>query len=81
MLHPSHGRVHRHFSPGGALYTTVAWIKSHGGLTRANGDSFRSTLLSRGGSDDAMNLFRNFTGGEPDIKPLLERRGLDAPAK
>ena len=34
-----------------------------------------------GGSDDAMNLFRNFTGGEPDIKPLLERRGLDAPAK
>ena len=60
---------------------TVAWIKSHGGLTRANGDSFRSTLLSRGGSDDAMNLFRNFTGGEPDIKPLLERRGLDAPAK
>jgi peptidyl-dipeptidase Dcp len=60
---------------------TVAWIKSHGGLTRANGDRFRSTLLSRGGSDDAMNLFRNFTGGEPDIKPLLERRGLDAPAK
>lgn len=55
---------------------TVQWIKAHGGLTRANGDRLRATLLSRGGSDDAMTLFRNFTGQEPDIRPLLERRGL-----
>ncbi|KAB2900907.1 MAG: M3 family metallopeptidase [Dokdonella sp.] len=55
---------------------TVQWIKQHGGLTRANGDRFRATLLSRGGSKDALDLFRDFTGGEPDIKPLLERRGL-----
>ena len=27
---------------------TVDWFKAHGGLTRANGDRFRSTLLSRG---------------------------------
>lgn len=33
-------------------------------------------LLSRGGSKDAMQLFRDFTGEEPDIQPLLERRGL-----
>jgi len=58
---------------------SVDWIKTHGGLTRANGDHFRSTLLSRGGSEDAMVLFRNFTGGEPTIQPLLKRRGLDAP--
>ncbi|MBX3699494.1 MAG: M3 family metallopeptidase [Dokdonella sp.] len=58
---------------------TVEWIKQHGGLTRANGDRFRDTLLSRGGSKDALDLFRDFTGGEPDIKPLLERRGLAAP--
>jgi peptidyl-dipeptidase Dcp len=58
---------------------SVEWIKLHGGLTRANGDRFRATLLSRGGSEDAMTLFRNFTGGEPDIGPLLKRRGLDAP--
>jgi peptidyl-dipeptidase Dcp len=57
---------------------SVEWIKQHGGLTRANGDHFRSTLLSRGGSDDAMTLFRNFTGGEPYLDPLLKRRGLDA---
>jgi len=60
---------------------TVDWIKAHGGLDRANGDRFRETLLSRGGSDDALVLFRNFTGGDPDIGPLLKRRGLEAPAK
>ena len=58
---------------------SVEWFKKHGGLTRANGDHFRATLLSRGGSEDAMKLFHNFTGGEPDITPLLVRRGLDAP--
>ena len=56
---------------------TVNWFKTHGGLTRANGDRFRQTLLSRGGSEDAMKLFRDMTGGDPDIKPLLVRRGLD----
>ncbi len=61
--------------------TTVAWIKSHGGLTRANGDRFRQTLLSRGGSKDALQLFRDFSGQEPEIKYLLERRGLTATPK
>ena len=56
---------------------TVDWIKAHGGLLRANGDRFRATLLSRGGSDDALKLFRDFTGGDPVIAPLLKRRGLD----
>src|SRR5437762_537756 len=62
---------------------SVEWMKQHGGLKRENGDHFRETLLSRGGSDDAMTLFRNFTGGEPDVAPLLKRRGLDktAPAE
>ncbi|MET4570984.1 M3 family metallopeptidase [Rhodanobacter soli] len=56
---------------------TVEWIKANGGLTRANGDRFRATLLSRGGSKDALQLFRDFTGQEPKIEPLLKRRGLD----
>lgn len=55
---------------------SVKWIKEHGGLTRANGDHFRNTLLSQGGRDDAMALFRSFAGHEPKIEPLLERRGL-----
>jgi len=58
---------------------SVEWMKAHGGLTRENGDRFRKTLLSRGGSDDAMTLFRNFTGSDPKIEPFLERRGLAAP--
>ncbi|HEY9510983.1 MAG TPA: M3 family metallopeptidase [Rhodanobacter sp.] len=59
---------------------TVEWIKGHGGLTRANGDRFRATLLSRGGSKDALQLFRDFAGHEPQIAPLLERRGLNVTA-
>ena len=58
---------------------TVDWIKEHGGLTRENGDRFRATLLSRGGSADALSLFKNFVGRDPYIDPLLKRRGLDRP--
>jgi peptidyl-dipeptidase Dcp len=56
---------------------TVEWFKNNGGMTRENGDHFRQTLLSRGGAEDAMTLFRNFRGAEPDINALLERRGLN----
>ena len=56
---------------------SVEWFKQNGGLTRRNGDHFRKTLLSRGGSAEAMDLFRAFRGAEPDIKPLLKRRGLE----
>jgi peptidyl-dipeptidase Dcp len=55
---------------------TVNWFKENGGLTRKNGDHFRKTLLSRGGTLDAMQMYRNFRGKDADIKPLLERRGL-----
>ncbi len=56
---------------------TVEWFKENGGMTRENGDYFRNTLLSKGGSVDAMTLFRNFRGADPDIKHLLDRRGLN----
>lgn len=59
---------------------TVAWIEENGGLTRENGDRFRATLLSQGGSKPALDLFHAFSGAEPDIQPLLERRGLVDPA-
>jgi peptidyl-dipeptidase Dcp len=57
---------------------TVEWFKANGGLQRKNGDHFRKTLLSRGGSADAMDLYRNFRGRDAQIQPLLERRGLTA---
>jgi len=60
---------------------TVQWIEANGGLKRENGDRFRDTLLSRGGSKDASQLFVDFTGHAPDIQPLLVKRGLaEAPA-
>jgi peptidyl-dipeptidase Dcp len=57
---------------------TVQWFKKNGGLSRANGDHFRKTLLSRGGAEDAMKIFREFAGHDPRIEPLLEKRGLVA---
>ena len=55
---------------------TVEWFKDNGGLTRSNGDHFRNSLMSRGGSLDSMQMFRNFRGRDADIEPLLRRRGL-----
>jgi peptidyl-dipeptidase Dcp len=57
---------------------TVEWFKENGGMTRENGDHFRQTLLSRGGAEDAMKLYNNFRGRDPEIQPLLVRRGLTA---
>ncbi len=56
---------------------TVEWIKKNGGLLRMNGDHFRETLLSCGGSEDVMSKFRRFRGRDAAIEPLLERRGLN----
>lgn len=55
---------------------TVEWFKDNGGLLRKNGDRFRKMLLSKGGTMDAMDMFRTFRGRDADIRPLLERRGL-----
>lgn len=56
---------------------TVDWFKANGGLTRENGERFRRELLSRGGSIDSMQMFRNFRGQDATIEPLLKRRGLN----
>ncbi|MFI2562638.1 M3 family metallopeptidase [Paenarthrobacter sp. NPDC018779] len=56
---------------------TVEWFKENGGLTRANGDVFRSELLSRGNSRDPLESFRAFRGRDAELEPLLKRRGLD----
>jgi peptidyl-dipeptidase Dcp len=55
---------------------TVEWFKEHGGLSRKNGDHFRKMLLSKGGTMDAMDMYRAFRGRDAVIEPLLERRGL-----
>jgi peptidyl-dipeptidase Dcp len=56
---------------------TVEWFRDNGGLTRENGDRFRSLLLGVGGSKDALEAFRDFRGRDAEIAPLLKRRGLE----
>ncbi len=42
----------------------------------ATARSFRTNVLERGGSEDAMALYVRFRGKEPSVEPLLEKRGL-----
>jgi peptidyl-dipeptidase Dcp len=55
-----------------------SYFKKNGIFDKATADSFRKNILERGGTDDAMKLYRQFTGGkEPSIQPLIDRRGLN----
>ena len=57
---------------------TVDWFRENGGLTRENGDRFRSRLLGVGGSKNPLEAYRDFRGRDAEISPLLRRRGLEA---
>jgi peptidyl-dipeptidase Dcp len=58
------------------------WFQSHGGMTRANGQRFRDLVLSKGHSQDYSVMFRNMTGHDPELSPLLKSRGLEpSPSK
>ncbi len=57
-------------------HDAYAWFGENGGLTRANGQRFREMILSRGGTDEADLLYRNFRGREPSVDALLMQRGL-----
>lgn len=52
------------------------WIKNNGGMTRENGDRFREYILSIGHSKDLNKAFKEFTGKEPTIEPLLKDKGF-----
>ena len=52
------------------------WFNENGGMTRANGQKFRDAVLSRGGSEDVAQMYRNFRGRDPIVTPLLIERGL-----
>jgi peptidyl-dipeptidase Dcp len=56
-----------------------AWFTENGGLSRANGQKFRDMILSRGQTQDVATLYRAFRGKDPDVKYLIEARGLNEP--
>ena len=53
-----------------------AHMRTLGGLTEANGKAFRDKILSRGGTREVMDQYKDFRGKEPTVDALLMRRGL-----
>jgi len=51
-------------------------FKEKGLFDKTTATSFRKNILERGGSEDPMVLYRKFRGNDPDITPLLRKRGL-----
>jgi peptidyl-dipeptidase Dcp len=52
------------------------WFENNGGLTRANGDRFRSMVLSKGYTEELGKMYAAWLGGEPTAGPMLKERGL-----
>ena len=53
-----------------------AVFKRHGIFDQKTAQRFRDCILSRGGTDDPMTLYKNFKGSEPTIDALLKRNGI-----
>lgn len=51
-------------------------FKEKGIFDQTTAEAFRANILSKGGTDDPMKLYRQFRGQEPDAKHLLKSRGL-----
>lgn len=51
-------------------------FKKNGIFDRTTAQRFRDCILSRGGTEHPMTLYRRFRGQEPTIDALLERNGI-----
>ncbi len=51
-------------------------FKKNGIFDKKTADSFRKNILERGGTEPAMDLYKQFRGQEPTIDALLERDGI-----
>ena len=49
---------------------------SKGIFDRETATSFKENILSKGGTDHPMTLYKKFRGQEPSVEPLLKRAGL-----
>jgi oligopeptidase A len=53
-------------------------FEENGIFDRATGEAFLTNILEKGGSADALELFKNFRGREPKIDALLRHNGIAA---
>ena len=51
-------------------------FKRHGIFDQTTAQRFRDEVLSKGGTEHPMELYRRFRGGEPTIDALLKRNGI-----
>ena len=51
-------------------------FKKHGIFDPKTAQSFRDNILSKGGTEHPMTLYKRFRGGEPTIDALLKRNGI-----
>ena len=51
-------------------------FKKHGIFDQKTAQRFRDEILSKGGTQHPMTLYKNFKGGEPTIDALLKRNGI-----
>ena len=51
-------------------------FKKNGIFDKKTAQSFRDNILSKGGTEHPMTLYKRFRGGEPTIDALLERNGI-----
>jgi peptidyl-dipeptidase Dcp len=83
------------FGPGGGYssgYYSYLWsevldsdafeaFREKGIFDKATATSFRRNVLEKGGTAEAMSLYKAFRGREPLVEPLLVKRGLAPAAK
>lgn len=53
-----------------------AYFKEKGIFNKEVATKFKDHVLSKGGTENPMELYKKFRGAEPKIEPLLERAGL-----
>jgi peptidyl-dipeptidase Dcp len=52
-------------------------FKENGLFDTKTADAFRTYILERGGTGDPAEMYRQFRGADPSVKPLLAKRGLN----
>ncbi len=52
-------------------------FKENGLFDKATADAYRENILSKGGTMDAMEMYVNFRGREPEFEAILTRRGFN----